>query len=331
MDSITQIVLGIAVAEVVAGKTLRNRGFLYGAILGTVPDLDVLVGQFLNPLDGILIHRGMSHSIPFALFASLLFGWLITKVERHRISFKTAYWMSFWCLFTHALLDMCTTWGTQIFWPLPYRFSANIVFVIDPMYTIPFIVFLILVWRAKDAMLRRKYVLRGIYVSSAYLVLACFLKLYADNRFAKALQAQNISYDKLMTKPTPFNLILWNANVATKEAYLLGDYSLFDTKPITFTVFPKHPELEQPLKDNTDFKKLQHISEGWYLVNQDTGKLYFNDLRFGRLDNDDDNPHFVFSYQFVQTPQGLRAIEVPKDRGDGKALLSRMFTRLKGN
>jgi membrane-bound metal-dependent hydrolase YbcI (DUF457 family) len=331
MDSVTQIVLGIAVAEVTAGKTLKNRGFLYGAILGTIPDLDVVVGQFLNPIDGILIHRGMSHSVLFALLFSLLLGWCITKIEKQRISFKTSYWMSFWCLFTHALLDMCTTWGTQIFWPLPYRFSANTIFVIDPLYTIPFMIFLIMVWRTKDIVLRRKYVMRGLYISCGYLALACCIKLYADNQFTKALAKQNISYDKLMTKPTPFNLILWNANVATKDAYLLGDYSLFDTQPITFTVYPKHPEIEARLGNSVTFEKLKHISEGWYIVNQVGPRLYFNDLRFGLLDDNPKAPQFVFSYEIIPSSPDYIAIEVPKNKGDGKALLKKLFTRLKGN
>ena len=42
MDSLTQIVLGIATAELVAGKKLQNKTFLYGAMLGTIPDLDIV-------------------------------------------------------------------------------------------------------------------------------------------------------------------------------------------------------------------------------------------------------------------------------------------------
>ena len=74
MDSFTQIVLGIAVAEVCAGKELKNRTFLYGAILGTIPDLDVLIGLLLNPVDGVMIHRRISHSLFLFLFLSPLLG-----------------------------------------------------------------------------------------------------------------------------------------------------------------------------------------------------------------------------------------------------------------
>ncbi|ESU28469.1 integral membrane protein [Flavobacterium limnosediminis JC2902] len=331
MDSLTQIVLGIAVAEVCAGKKLQNRGFVYGAILGTIPDLDVVVGKFLNPLDAMMIHRGMSHSLLFILFLSPILGWLIARIEKRRISFKTASRMAFWCLITHPLLDMCTTWGTQILWPLPYRYSLNSIFVIDPLYTIPFMVFLIMVWRTKNNELRTKYTRRCLFLSTGYLLLAFGIKLYALHKFEKALATQNITYNEIMVKPSAFNLILWNANVATKEGYLLGDYSLFDTQPVAFTNYPKNTALEVSLKDNADFKKLQVISEGWYLVTQNKEKVYFNDLRFGLLNDNPDDLQFAFSYQFVDSPQGLKAVEVPKSKMDGKALLKRIFIRLQGN
>ena len=331
MDSVTQIVLGIAVAEVCAGKTLKNRGFLYGAILGTIPDLDVLAGKFLNPIDGVMIHRGMSHSLLFFLLLSPLLGWCITRIEKHRITFKSASWMAFWCLFTHALLDMCTTWGTQILWPLPYRYSLNSIFVIDPLYTIPLLITLILVWRTKDSVLRTKYIKRGLYISTAYLALAFSIKQYALHQFEKAIAIQKITYNEVLVKPTAFNLILWNAKIATQDGCLLGDYSLFDTQPITFKSYPKNPDLELTLKDNTDFKKLQISSEGWYLITQNNGNIYCNDLRFGLLNDNPNNPQFVFSYQFIPTPHGLKAVEVPKDKRDGKALLKKIFIRLQGN
>ena len=67
MDSVTQIVLGAAVANEVLGKKLGNKAILYGAILGTIPDLDVVVGKFLDPLTATDIHRGFSHSTLFFL------------------------------------------------------------------------------------------------------------------------------------------------------------------------------------------------------------------------------------------------------------------------
>ena len=331
MDSFTQIALGIAVAEVCAGKKLKNKTFLYGAILGTLPDLDVVFGMFLNPVDAVLIHRGISHSLLLFLLVSPLLGWLISKIEKQKITFFTATNMVFWTLLTHVLLDMFTSWGTQILWPLEHRFALKTIFVIDPLYTLPLLIALVIVWKTKIESLRYKYIKRGLVISSSYLLLSSFIKLYAVTQFEKALTKQRIPYSEIIVKPTAFNLILWNANVATTDNYLLSDYSLFDTQPISFVAYSKNNGLEKRLAGNTDFEKLKKASEGWYIISQKAGNLYFNDLRFGLLNDNPANPQFAFSYQFVPQNSVLKAIEVPKSKRDGKQLLQKIFTRLKGN
>ncbi|MBC7748624.1 MAG: metal-dependent hydrolase, partial [Methylotenera sp.] len=320
MDSFTQIALGIAIAEVCAGKKLKNKTVLYGAILGTIPDFDVVVGLFLNPVDAILIHRGISHSLLLFLFLSPILGWIISKIERDKINFIQATVMAFWCLFTHVLLDMFTSWGTQILWPLNYRFALKTIFVIDPLYTIPLVIALIMTWKTKNRILRKKYITRGLSISSAYLLLSCFIKVYALNQFEKALIKQGIQYTEIIVKPTAFNLILWNANVATSKDYLLSDYSFLDTQPILFTVYSKNKVLESQLKGNSDFEKLKKSSEGWYIISKKNQSLYFNDLRFGLLNDNPQNPQFAFSYQFIANKAELKAVEVPKDKRDGKRL-----------
>jgi len=42
MDSFTQIALGAAVGETVLGKKVGNRAMVWGAVGGTIPDLDIL-------------------------------------------------------------------------------------------------------------------------------------------------------------------------------------------------------------------------------------------------------------------------------------------------
>ena len=331
MDSFTQIALGIAVAEVCMGKELKNKIFLYGAILGSIPDFDVIVGLLLNPVDAVLIHRGLSHSLFLFLILSPLFGWIISKIEKERTLFLKATIMVFWCLFTHAILDMFTSWGTQVLWPLQHRFAFKTIFVIDPLYTAPLIIFLIVIWKSKDAIQRKKYAIKGLIWSSCYLLLSCFLKLYALSQFEKSLAKQNILFSEIIVKPTAFNLILWNANVSTSQNYLLADYSLFDTQPILFTAYSKNKNVEAKLKQNADFKKLQIASEGWYIISEKNKNVYFNDLRFGLLNDDPNNPQFAFSYQFVSKNGKLIAIEAAKSNRDGARLLRKIFIRIKGN
>ena len=146
MDSLTQIVLGAAVGEAVLGKKVGNKAMLFGAIAGTIPDLDVLTRFLSNDaLTAIEWHRGFSHSIVFSMIFAPIFGWLVYKiVPKKEATWKEWSWLMFWGLFTHPILDSFTTWGTQLFWPFETRLAFQNIFVIDPLYTLPFLFFLIL-------------------------------------------------------------------------------------------------------------------------------------------------------------------------------------------
>ena len=77
MDSLTQIVLGAAVGEAVLGKKVGNKAMLYGAIAGTIPDLDTFASAFTDTITAIEIHRGFTHSIVFSILFAPIFGWLL--------------------------------------------------------------------------------------------------------------------------------------------------------------------------------------------------------------------------------------------------------------
>ncbi len=126
MDSLTQIVLGAAVGEAVLGKKVGNKAMLYGAIAGTIPDLDVLANLFTDTITAIEIHRGFTHSIFFSVVFAPIFGWMISKIERKSgVGWKGWSLLMFWAFITHPILDGFTTWGTKIsgHWdtPLPFR------------------------------------------------------------------------------------------------------------------------------------------------------------------------------------------------------------------
>jgi len=87
MDSLTHLVLGATIGELVLGKKIGNRALIWGAIAETIPDLDVFGNLFLNPIDALAFHRGITHSILFSIIAPLIFGGLVYKLYhsgRHR-------------------------------------------------------------------------------------------------------------------------------------------------------------------------------------------------------------------------------------------------------
>lgn len=84
MDSLTQITLGAAVAEVVAGKKLGNRALVWGAIAGTIPDLDVVSNVFISEINALAYHRGFSHSFVFAFLAAWILPMIVTAIYRSK-------------------------------------------------------------------------------------------------------------------------------------------------------------------------------------------------------------------------------------------------------
>jgi inner membrane protein len=332
MDSLTQIILGAAIGEAVLGKKVGNKAILYGAIAGTIPDLDVFASYFTDTVTALAIHRGFTHSILFSILFAPIFGWLVSRYEKYK-DFKGWTWLFFWTLITHPILDAHTTWGTQLFWPLDLRLAFKTIFVVDPIYTLPFLVFLILtMFQKRTSEKRRYYNGIGLTVSTAYLALTFGLKSWAFLKFENALQTQNITYEQIDTRPSPLNTILWSANIETNDAYLLGNYSFFDTQDITFEAYPKNHELLGNLIENKKVKRMIAISEGWYTITKTNDKLYFNGLRFGLLSVTPQSQEFVFKYEIKMDDSGyVNFVEQEKTPRDAKKLMHNLWQRLKGN
>lgn len=332
MDSLTQIVLGAAVGEAVLGKKVGNKAMLYGAIAGTIPDLDILASHFTDTVSALEIHRGFTHSIVFSVLFAPLFGWLVSRYEKYK-DYKGWAWLFFWAFITHPILDAHTTWGTQLFWPLDLRLAFKTIFVIDPLYTVPFLVFLILtMFQKRTSKKRRLYNGIGLSWSMAYLALSFVLKGLAFTKFEDALLTQDINYEKIDTRPSPLNTILWNANIEINDAYLLGSYSFFDTQEIVFDSYPKNHHLLGDLIEHDKVKRMIAISEGWYIITEHGGKLYFNDLRFGLLGLEPNSENFVFKFEInVDASGNVNFIEQEKKPDDAKELISNLWERIKGN
>lgn len=335
MDSITQIVLGAAVGQAVIGKKVGRWAAFWGGVAGTIPDLDVFVSYFTDNISSLAIHRGFTHSFVFSVIFGLLFGFLVSKIHKK----FSASWQEWSLLFflgfsTHALLDAHTSWGTQLFWPLGYKVAFKNIFVIDPLYTLPFLFFLVVsFFYKKESKKRRRYNNIGLLVSSCYMLLTLGLKFLSYHQFKNALADNKMNYENISTRPTPLNAILWAANVQLKDGFLIGYYSFFDKKDIQFSdVIPKNHFLLKPIINEEKVQQLIKITEGWYVLELVGERLIFKDLRFGQNNISDPKSNFVFSYElFYDENEVFQAKELPKDMNDGKQLLATLFNRIKGN
>src|SRR5688572_23054169 len=91
MDTLTHIVLGAAVGEILMGKQIGKKAMLWGALAANAPDADAVVGLFATDIDTIVHHRMLSHSIFVALFLGPVLGWVLWKA--HRLKGLLKSWM----------------------------------------------------------------------------------------------------------------------------------------------------------------------------------------------------------------------------------------------
>ena len=360
MDSLTQIVLGAACGEAVLGRKIGNKALLFGAIGGTIPDLDVFVGRLLysNQIDTMAYHRGFMHSIFFAIIGAFAFGWLVFKLydkgkRKHTTTLSNWRWLFFWSLFTHPILDSFTGYGTQLFAPFSnYRVAFNNISVVDVFYTLPFLVCMIVLMFFNRNSTRRQYWLKlGIAISSVYMLFTLGNKLYIDHVFKSSLKHKNIKYSRFQTQPSLMANILWYGTVETESDFLLGYYSNFDSEDyvVDWVTIPKTKYSIQI--NHPDIKTLKWFSKGYFNIyedededevedeieNEELESYIYTDLRYPLWDPNDPTSS-VFSFQIYKKGERWDMKRFSPARGKEKMsfkealnLFKPMFERMGGN
>ncbi|MCB0275510.1 MAG: metal-dependent hydrolase [Calditrichaeota bacterium] len=339
MDTVTQIALGAAVGELALGRKIGNRAMVYGAIGGIIPDLDILITPFFSETAALGIHRGYSHSLLFAFVLAPIAAYLLRKYHPAReVRWHQWFNLAFWSVFTHPILDAFTTYGTQLFLPFsnyPVAFSS--VFVIDPLYTLPLIIGLILSWRlARENPTRRTINMVTLGISSAYLLLGLGLKQVVESRMEDGLRAAGITPQRLYSNPGPFNTLLWFGMAEAGDTLWVTHYSLLDDdEVIRFRPIPKNAHLIAASLDEAAIRRLLWFSRGFYTITTRDGQLYFNDLRFGRADFwMGSQADYVFRFRLVpgENPGEVRGFErqspsFQATQGTAKRLFNRILGR----
>ena len=367
MDSLSQIVLGAAVGEAVLGRRIGNRAMIWGAVAGTIPDMDVLGKYFLSELDNLAFHRGISHSLLFCLVGSLVFGWVTDRLYRSRhhawlaigtkaaaavvvgfvVNFLTqifapgawwpvavygaliAFWLwkhgqsryfegnweapdadvkgwvllFFWGFLTHILLDCFTTYGTQVFAPFSNeRVAWGTVSVVDPLYTMPFLLCLLVAARFVRHDSRRQLWNRlGLAWSCLYLALTVVNHSRVQHTVEAALQDQGRSFEQFLITPTIFNNFLWNVVVDAGDEFLLAQHSILDEIPVAFYSASKGYDLLHNMDADETIGVLQWFSAGYLnAVRRNDGSLQLNDLRFGTFSGTaKDADDYIFRFKLI--------------------------------
>ncbi|HGA2317830.1 TPA: metal-dependent hydrolase [Pseudomonas putida] len=287
MDSITQAVLGAALQGTVLGRIQGRRSLIYGAALGTVPDLDVVI-RYADPVSQMTYHRGFSHSIFVLTGLALLLAWLVNRLGRTRWPDKgytlPRLFLAFWLvLVTHPILDAFTVYGTQLFWPLHFTpLSWAAVFIIDPVYTLPLL--LAVIYAAFKGMQGRviRVLNLALLFSTAYLGFGLAGRMAAEERLQAALDAQGAVVTEVRAVPMAFNSLVWRVLAKTPDGgYYEGISSVFDREAPEMQRLPLNLDAAKPLAGSALLQRLRWFTDDWLRYDQIGDALVVTDLRMG--------------------------------------------------
>ncbi len=284
---------------------------------------------------------GLGISIALLLFiAYRAFRYVKKEPQEFDVSFWQWYSFFFLTFITHVLLDVFTTYGTQILMPFSnYRASLSSVAVVDPLYTMPFLLFVIIASMiARESKFRRVINYLGIIISTGYLGLAYFNKTFANVVFEDSYKAHRIEYKRYMSTPTLFNSFLWSSVAEADSVYYLGAYSKFD--PIervnNFKIIPKNHHHLKGHENDEHIQILKRFSDNYFTIQQDSisKELTFIDLRWGALSNVsdiDEKNEFPFVFRLEKKDGQLMAKEHRNPPSDiSKEVLESYWDRIMG-
>ena len=309
MDSLTQIVLGGAVAAAVAPPRHRRAALLAGAALGTLPDLDALPLMLLSddPVVRMTVHRSFSHSLFVLPLVALAIWWLFKRFGNGRVAEAPRRW--FWAiqlaLVTHPLLDAFTVYGTQLWWPLmppPTMWSS--VFIIDPLYTIWLLAACVAAFFLRERIAAQRVLVAGLVLSSAYLGWSLLAKSLVDREAGRALAAMGLADAPRFSVPMPFNTLLWRVVAMTPGGFVEGERSLVaDHGPMVFRGHPSHVQALRQASAIPAVQRLTWFNRGFMKAQVRDGDLVLSDLRMGA------EPDYTFNFAVAERDgDGWRAI-----------------------
>lgn len=298
MDSLTQALYGATVQGALLGRQQGRRSLLYGAALGTLPDLDVVI-RYADPISSMTYHRGFSHSVFVLTAFSILLAWLVRKwrPSPHYTGARLAF--TIWAvLITHVLLDAFTTYGTQILWPFMATPTAwSNLFIIDPVFTLPLVAGV----AAAALFWRRPMSTRGptlaLGFTTVYLAFTFMSQAVVAQQVRAAFTSRGLPVQRLHISSAPLNSVMWRVMVEDGQGrYHEGFASLLDPDtaaltparagaPPRFATFNQGTDLRQELVTQAGphalLERLRWFSDDWLRYDDVDGKLVVTDLRMG--------------------------------------------------
>ncbi len=284
MDIVTQAVLGGAVGLSAGGRKLGRRALGWGIIGGIIPDLDIFFTHLAGPLGEYLIHRGPTHGLFTGVFLGLLVGYLLWRLYDGARPRMRLVWIRVMVLaiVTHPLLDIFTSYGTQLLWPFSsMRIASSGVSIVDPLYTIPLIITLCYGWitRASHRAIGINTIMLGL--TTAYLFLGLGVSRVALHQVTSQVKIppnSRVTIHKTLGQP-----FLHRVLIDHEKSLKIAHISVLHPQKIhTQTYIKPTLSCQNALASNPDVRVFHWFNDGQFIVHEPTpGTFVFTDTRYG--------------------------------------------------
>jgi inner membrane protein len=263
---------------------------LFGFLAGMAPDLDVFIRSSSDPLLFLEYHRQFTHALIFIPIGGFVCGWLLHQLlgKRRGLSLRRSV---FYCTLgyaTHGLLDACTTYGTQLFWPFSdARIAWNAVSVVDPLFTLPILLLILLSLNRRYAVLAQIALVWAI----AYPVIGMVQRDRAEAIGWELANYRGHDPKHLEAKPSFANVVLWKIVYENDGQYHVDAVRvLADGKVYPGDSVPKldlerdFPWLDHNSQQAQDIERFRWFSDG-YVALQPGHPNRITDVRYSMLPN----------------------------------------------
>ncbi|HEU4353899.1 MAG TPA: metal-dependent hydrolase [Burkholderiales bacterium] len=227
MDTLTHALSGALVARATASAEAPPRSIprriAAGFLACAAPDLDFVIG-FIGPVEYLLTHRGVTHSVVLLPVWALLISWFLAKLLRDRGGWRALYGVTALALLTHIVGDLITSFGTMVLAPFSdWRAAIGTTFIIDLWFSAVILAGLIasavFFWSRIPAV-AATIVLAG-YVGFQYVQKERAVGL--GEQYAKALDLKSA---KVSVHPRPVSPFNWTVFVSDDEAHRYAHVNL---------------------------------------------------------------------------------------------------------
>ncbi len=289
MDPVSQAVLGASLPSFFERNKQRLASALaVGALAGMAPDLDVLIQSDDDPLLFLEYHRQFTHSLLFIPLGALICALLLYPFFKTRLSFKHTYLFAFAGYATHGLLDACTSYGTQLFWPFSdTRVAWSVVSIVDPLFTLPVLVLLALAVKHRS----RRIAMAAFVYAVVFLALGMAQHQRAETALMQLAQQRGHQPQRIHVKPSFANRHLWklmyeyDGRYYVDAARLLLDTTVIPGESIQkLDVARDFPWLPANSQQAKDIERFRWFSDNYLAVDPENPNIIM-DVRYSFLPN----------------------------------------------